>query len=142
MSDLADRLFNELVAIQVTHGGDIPPDMGREKIRQMLLVDDELQGLRLDRDIWKRSAEEWKQHAEWRTVIVGPPIIRKLLSGEDVTLETFHINLIPDDALHNNRTDVAVLFGDDVLIMERIFKARELLGGKKDERSIRVERNP
>src|SRR5208337_2716542 len=37
----------------------------------------------------------------WRTVIVGLPIIRKLLNGEDVTLETFKVNLIPDDVLWN-----------------------------------------
>jgi hypothetical protein len=37
----------------------------------------------------------------WRTVICGLPIIRKLLNGEDVTLETFKVNLIPDDVLFN-----------------------------------------
>jgi hypothetical protein len=41
--------------------------------------------------------------SRWRTVIVGLPIIRKLLNGEDVELETFKINLIPDDVLYNAR---------------------------------------
>jgi hypothetical protein len=40
---------------------------------------------------------------KWRTVIVGLPIIRKLLVGEDVELETLRINLIPDDVLFNAR---------------------------------------
>lgn len=44
-----------------------------------------------------------KQNPEWRTVIVGLPILRKLLNGEDVTLESFRINLIPDDVLFNAR---------------------------------------
>jgi hypothetical protein len=39
----------------------------------------------------------------WRTVIVGLPIIRKLLNAEDVTLNDCHINLIPDDVLWNNQ---------------------------------------
>ena len=39
----------------------------------------------------------------WRTIIVGLPIIRKLLNGEDVSLETFKVNLIPDDVLWNAR---------------------------------------
>jgi hypothetical protein len=46
-----------------------------------------------------------KQPHEWRTIIVGLPIIRKLLNGEDVGLETFRINLIPDDVLFNNRPE-------------------------------------
>ena len=44
-----------------------------------------------------------RERKEWRTVIVGLPTIRKLLNGEDVTLESFKINLIPDDVLFNNR---------------------------------------
>ena len=48
----------------------------------------------------KRKAEE---QPGWRTIIVGLPILRKLLNGEDVTLETFKVNLIPDDVLFNNR---------------------------------------
>lgn len=39
----------------------------------------------------------------WQTVIVGLPIIRKLMMGKDVTLESLKINLIPDDVLWNNR---------------------------------------
>jgi hypothetical protein len=46
------------------------------------------------------------EQQEWRTVIVGLPIIRKLLNGEDVTLESFKVNLIPDDVLFNNRPAV------------------------------------
>lgn len=44
-----------------------------------------------------------KQKPEWRTVIVGLPILCKLLNGEDVTLESFRLNLIPDDVLLNAR---------------------------------------
>lgn len=40
---------------------------------------------------------------EWRTVIIGLPIIRKLLNGEDVTLEEFKVNFLPDDVLFNNK---------------------------------------
>src|SRR3974390_1032096 len=39
----------------------------------------------------------------WKTVIVGLPIIRKLLNGEEVDLETLRVNLIPDDVLWNAR---------------------------------------
>lgn len=45
-------------------------------------------------------AKMHKEH-QWRTVICGLPIIRKLLNGEEVTLETFKVNLIPDDVLFN-----------------------------------------
>jgi hypothetical protein len=44
---------------------------------------------------------------EWRTVIVGLPIIRKLLNGEDISLETFRISLIPDDVLFNAKPATA-----------------------------------
>ncbi len=77
-----------------------------------------------------------------RLVIVGLPTIRKLLNGEDVELESFRINLIPEDVLWNNREDVMLLFGDDVLTAQRVFKARELLGGKTDSRTTVVERRP
>lgn len=40
---------------------------------------------------------------EWRTVIVGLPIIRKLLNAEEVNLETFKVSLISDDVLWNNQ---------------------------------------
>jgi hypothetical protein len=40
---------------------------------------------------------------EWKTVIVGLTIIRKLLAGEDVELESIRVNLIPDDVLFNAR---------------------------------------
>jgi hypothetical protein len=50
-----------------------------------------------------RAPQPEYQPKEWCTVIVGLPIIRKLLNGEDVTIESFHINLIPDDVLWNNR---------------------------------------
>jgi hypothetical protein len=48
-----------------------------------------------------RHVDDLKSQREWRTVIVGLPIIRKLLNGEEVTLEDFRINLIPDDVLFN-----------------------------------------
>lgn len=48
-----------------------------------------------------RHLDDLKSQREWRTVIVGLPIIRKLLAGEEVTLEDFRINLIPDDVLFN-----------------------------------------
>jgi len=40
---------------------------------------------------------------EWRTIIVGLPIVRKLLAGEDVVLNDFHVNFIPDDVLFKER---------------------------------------
>jgi hypothetical protein len=39
----------------------------------------------------------------WRTVIVGLPIFRKLLAGENVELSTLRVSLIPDDVLWNAR---------------------------------------
>ena len=36
MSDLADSIFKELIAIQVTHGGEIPPELGISAIRNSL----------------------------------------------------------------------------------------------------------
>lgn len=54
-------------------------------------------------EISTRAPQPDSQPKEWRTVIIGLPIIRKLLNGEDVELETFRINLIPDDVLFNNR---------------------------------------
>jgi hypothetical protein len=36
MSDLADKIFKELIAIQATRGGDIPPDEGIAVIRACL----------------------------------------------------------------------------------------------------------
>jgi hypothetical protein len=53
----------------------------------------------------KMQARHPDDDKKWRTVIVGLPIIRKLLNGEDVELETFKINLIPDDVLFNNRPE-------------------------------------
>ncbi len=92
-------------------------------------------------EMWKRIQERHPHgNDKWRTVIVGLPIIRKLLNGEDVELESFRINLIPDDVLWNNREDVMVLFGDDVDTAQRVFKARELLSGKTDARTTLVER--
>jgi hypothetical protein len=96
--------------------------------------------IRQDTETLKKMQQHHQDDQKWRTVIVGLPIIRKLLNGEDVELNDFHINLIPDDVLFNNRQDVAVLFGDDVFTMERIFAARKLLGGRTDERSITVKR--
>jgi hypothetical protein len=87
-----------------------------------------------------RAPQPETQPHGWRTIIVGLPTIRRLLNGEDVEIETFKVNLIPDDVLWNNKEDVAVLLGEDVMVMERIFKARALLGGKVDERSIFVAR--
>src|SRR5208283_2841885 len=51
--------------------------------------------------ILSREKEPPEEGPCWNTVIVGLPIIRKLLNGEDVTLETFKVNLIPDDVLWN-----------------------------------------
>ena len=48
-----------------------------------------------------RAPQPEAQPKEWRTVIIGLPIIRRLLAGEDVEIESFHINLIPDDVLFN-----------------------------------------
>jgi hypothetical protein len=41
----------------------------------------------------------------WRTVIVGLPIIRKLLAGEDVELQGLKLSMIPDDVLWNARPE-------------------------------------
>jgi len=87
-----------------------------------------------------RAPQPEFQPKEWRTVIIGVPTLRKLLAGEDVEIDAFHIHLIPDDVLWNNQQETALLFGDDVLTAKRIFKARKLLGGKMDERSMFVER--
>ena len=61
-------------------------------------------------DYSKRIAEDdatlrrmQAEQKEWRTVIDGLPIIRKLLNGEEVELADFRINLIPDDVLFNNK---------------------------------------
>lgn len=42
---------------------------------------------------------------KWRCVVVGLPIIRKLLAGKDVVLETMRVSLIPDDVLWNARAN-------------------------------------
>jgi hypothetical protein len=60
----------------------------------------------LDNDLWDgwQAAEQATMERaaqEWRTIVVGLPIIRKLLNGEDLSLETFHVSLIPDDVLFN-----------------------------------------
>lgn len=82
------------------------------------------------------------EQSERRAVIVGLPIIKKLLAGEDVELESLRVSLIPDDALFNNRTPTMLLFGDDVTTAERIFQARALLkGGEMDSRTVRIERS-
>lgn len=57
----------------------------------------------MDEKTSARAPQPESQPKEWRTVIVGLPIIRKLLNGEDVAIDGFHINLIPDDVLFNNR---------------------------------------
>ena len=80
------------------------------------------------------------EQSERKTVIVGLPIIKKLLAGEDVELESLRVNLIPDDTLFNNRTPSMLLFGADVATAERIFQARAALkGGATDSRTVRVE---
>ena len=36
MSDVADVIFNDLIALQISHGGEIPPDLGKDVIRYRL----------------------------------------------------------------------------------------------------------
>lgn len=60
----------------------------------------------------------------WRTIIVGLPIIRKLLNAEDVTLETFKVNLIPDDVLLNAKPK---FFDRIILSPQRIASTQESL---------------
>lgn len=43
---------------------------------------------------------------QWRTIIVGYPIIAKLINGMSVKLETSHICLIPDDQLINEHQKI------------------------------------
>lgn len=63
--------------------------------------------------IMERSSPFWQPAApdapiagkggDWRTLIIGLPTIRRLLNGEDVSIDSFKISLIPDDVLFNAR---------------------------------------
>jgi hypothetical protein len=79
--------------------------------------------------------------SEHKTIIVGLPTIRKLMARKDVELPSLGVTLIPDDVLFNNRRDTMILFGDDVLVAERVFRARKLLGGKMhtDSKVVRLQ---
>jgi len=51
----------------------------------------------------KKMQQDASDKRDWRTVIIGLPIIRKLLAGEEVICPNFKINILPDDVLWNNR---------------------------------------